>query len=178
MSGDLPVPVPRTFVVGETETGAFLNSLRDALNFVLNTPLAVLNQASGQSIANATPTAITYDGTYLDTYGGHSNSTNNSRYTAQVAGWYFVKAGVVWSSNAAGNRAIQVYKNGSAFPYSWNAVPAAGTFNDPGVETSALVQLNVGDYVEAWAEQNSGGALATAVVATIASNMQVMWMHV
>lgn len=175
---NLPVPAPRTFAVAEVQVAAYLNAIRDALSFLLNTPLAILNQANAQSIANATPTALAYDGTFLDTYGGHSNSTNNSRYTAQVTGWYFVKAGTVWASSAAGNRAIQIYKNGVAYTYSWAAVPAAGTFNDPGVETSALVQLNAGDYVEAWASQNSGGALSTAVVATIASNMQVMWMHV
>lgn len=173
-----PVPSPRTYSVGEIEVGAYLNSLRDALNYLLNTPLAILNQANAQSFTNGISAAIAYDGTFLDTYGGHSNSTNNSRYTAQVTGWYFVKAGVVWAASAAGNRDIQLYKNGVAYPYSWQAVPAAGTFNDPGVETAALVQLNAGDYVEAWGTQNSGGALSTAVVSTIASNMQVMWMHV
>lgn len=175
---NLAVPIPRTFVPGETEVGSFLNaSVRDLGNFLLNTPLAVVNQATPQSITNGAPAALAYDGTFLDTYGGHSNSVSNSRYTAQVAGWYYVKAGVVWAANATGNRDIQIYKNGTAYTYSWNAVPAAGTFNDPGVETSALVQLNTGDYVEAWATQNSGGALSTAVVSTIASNMQVMWMH-
>lgn len=178
MSGNLPVPVPRTFTVGETETGSYFNAIRDALTYLLNTPLAVLTQANAQSIANGAPAAISYDGTFLDTYGGHSNSVSNSRYTAQVAGWYFVKAGVVWAGNATNNRDIQIYKNGVAYTYSWTAVPAAGTFNDPGVETSALVQLNAGDYVEAFGTQNSGGALSTAVVSTIASNMQVMWMHV
>lgn len=176
--GNLAVPSPRTFSVGEIEVGAYLNSLRDALNYLLNTPLAILNQANAQSFSNAASAAIAYDGTFLDTYGGHSNSTNNSRYTAQVTGWYFVKAGVVWATNATGNRSIQLYKNGVAYPYSWTAVPAAGTFQDPGVETAALVQLNAGDYVEAWATQNSGGSLSTAVVTAIASNMQVMWMHV
>lgn len=175
---NLAVPIPRTWVPGETEVGSYLNaSARDLSNFLLNTPLAILNQATPQSIANATPAALAYDGTFLDTYGGHSNSSNNSRYTAQVTGWYFVKAGVVWAANATGNRAIQLYKNGVAYTYSWQVSLAVGTFNDPGVETSALVQLNAGDYVEAWAEQNSGGALSTAVVSTIASNMQVMWMH-
>lgn len=175
---NLPVPSPRTFSVGEVEVAAYFNAVRDALTYLLNTPLAILNQATPQSFTNGVSAALAYDGTFLDTYGGHSNSTNNSRYVAQVTGWYFVKAGVVWAANAANNRAIQLYKNGTAFPYSWQAVPAAGTFNDPGVETSALVQLNAGDYVEAFTTQNSGGALSTAVVATIASNMQVMWMHV
>lgn len=175
---NLPVPSPRTFTVGEIETGAYFNSTRDALTFLLNTPLAILNQATPQSIGSGTPAALAFDGTFLDTYGGHSNSTNNSRYVAQVPGWYFVKAGVVWAVNSVNNRGLQLFKNGVAYTYSWQVALAAGTFNDPGIETSALVQLNAGDYVEAFAQQNTGGALSTAVVSTIASNMQVMWMHV
>jgi hypothetical protein len=174
---NLPVPAPRTFTVGEIEVGAYFNALRDALNFLLNVPLAVLNQATTQSIANGTPGAITYDAQQLDTYGGHSTTVNSSRYVAQATGWYFIKAGVVFASSVTGNRTLQLYKNGTAYTYSWVAVPAAGTFNDPGIESAALVQLNTGDYVEAWAGQNSGGGLSTAVVTTIASNMQCMWMH-
>jgi hypothetical protein len=174
---NLAVPSPRTFTVGEIEAGAYFNATRDALTYLLNVPLCVITQGVSQSFANGTPAAITYDAQQLDTYGGHSNSVNNSRYTAQVSGWYYCKAGVVFAANATGNRTIQLYKNGTAYTYSWNAGLAAGTFNDPGIETSALIQLSVGDYVEAWATQNSGGALSSAVVSTIASNMQCMWMH-
>jgi hypothetical protein len=170
----LQIPVEATLVPGQSIVSAWANSnIRDAVNFVIAPPLAVVYQASVQSIANGTPTAVTMDSTLADTYGGHSNTTNNSRYVAQVAGWYWVKGNVLWAGNATGNRDVQVYKNGSAYPYNWTAVPAAGTFNEPGVEVGALIFLNVGDYVEIWAGQNSGGALSTAAN----SAMHVLWAH-
>lgn len=174
----LAFPSLATVSPGTPITSAlWMSNVYNGLTFLSETPLAALYQATTQSFADGTPAAVTYDATQLDTYGGHSNTSNNSRYTAQYTGWYFVKAGVVWAANATGNRALQIYKNGSAYPYSWQAVLATTTFNDPGVETAALVQLNAGDYVEAWAQQHSGAALSTAVVSTIASNMEVMWMH-
>jgi hypothetical protein len=164
---------------GAFVTGALWNAGPSASNsFLTSVPLAVASQATIQSLANGTPAAITLDATQLDTDGGHSNVTNNSRYVCQVAGWYFVKAGTVFAApNNTGNRGLQIYKNGTAYTYSWSIGPAPGTFNDPGVETSALVQLAVGDYIEVWAVQNSGGSLSTAVVSTIASSLQCMWMH-
>lgn len=175
----LPFPTLAQAIPGNTVTSALWNAnVFNGLTFLGNVPLAVVNQATIQSIPNGSPTALSYDATQLDTYGGHSNTVNPSRYVCQQAGWYFVKAGVVWStSSTSANRGIQLYKNGTAYPYSWTVNLAVGNFNNSGVETAALVQLAVGDYVEAWVVQNSGGALSTAVVATIASNMQCMWMH-
>ena len=172
------VPVSATQSPGNLITGALWNAGPAASNsFLTNVPLAVVSQATPQSFTNATPAALNFDSTQLDTDGGHSNVTNNSRYVCQVAGWYFVKAGAVWASNATAGRSIQIYKNGVAWTYSWNTSLAVETFFDPGIETAALVQLAVGDYVEAWPQQHSGGTLSTAVVSTIASNMQCMWMH-
>lgn len=172
------VPVSATQSPGNLITGALWNAGPAASNTFLTTvPLAVVSQATTQSFTSGTAAALTYDSTQLDTDGMHSNVTNNSRLTCQVAGWYFVKAGAVWAANATGARVIQIYKNGVAWTYSWNTSLAVESFYDSGNETSALVQLAVGDYVEAWAQEHSGGALSTAVVSTIASNMQCMWMH-
>lgn len=174
---NLPVPSPRTFGVGEFETGSYLNSVRDGLSFLVSPPFAVAYQITTQSIATATPTALALDGTLVDPYGSHSTSSNNSRITAQVAGSCLVKAGVVWAANNTGNRGLQIYKNGVAWPYSWQVNLAAGTFNDAGIETMAIVTLTAGDYIEAWAQQTSGGALSTAVATSIASNLQAYWIH-
>lgn len=172
------VPVSTTQSPGNLISGALWNAGPAASNTFLTTvPLAVMSQATTQSFTSGVPAALSYDSTQLDTDGGHSNVTNNSRYTCQVAGWYFVKVGAVWAVNASGARGIQIFKNGAAWPYSWNTSLAVETFYDPGNETAALVQLAVGDYVEAWVQQHSGGSLSTAVVSTIASNMQCMWMH-
>ena len=170
-----PVPSPRTFTVSETETGGYLNTVRDALNFLLNRPVAVITQTTAQS--NSTASAITFNATTVDTYGGHSNSTNNSRYTAQVAGWYWVRGNVLFVSNVTGNRSCQLYKNGTALTTSFVVYPAASTnYAAMGFETSTLVFLNAGDYVELFASQDSGGALNT-YVATGSSNLQLWFMH-
>lgn len=170
---NLPVPIPRTFSVSETETGAYLNSLRDTVNFLLNPPEAVVYGNAVQSLANATVTALACDSTILDTYTGHSNSTNNTRYTAQVAGTYLVIVTYASAPNAAGGRNVQPAKNGAAIAYAMTDVDVSqGNFHV--TQATALVQMAVGDYVEAWAFQNSGGALNTIAAE---SSMQVLWVH-
>lgn len=174
---NLPVPIPRTFTTGETETAAFYNAMRDALNFLLNPPVCNATQATAQTLATATWTALTLDATVEDSYGGHSNSTNNSRYTAQVAGWYMAFAAACFSSNATGWRGIRLEKNGAVFA---GAATEVGT-NPSGVCTiaspSAIVFLNAGDYLEAYGFQNSGGNLATSVNTDADCSLTVVWVH-
>lgn len=174
---NLPVPSPRSFAVSEVEAAGYLNSVRDALNFLLNPPLALLYQTVAQTVGSGGTGVLALDSTVADTYGGHSNVTNNSRYTAIVAGWYFVKGGVVWAVNATANRIIQITKNGVAVPQSWVAVLATTAVNAPGEETTALVFLNAGDYVEISISQNSGGNLNTFVTGPNPS-MHIWWVHV
>ena len=81
------IPNPRTWGATEAVTAAKLNTdVRDGYNFLLATPRAVMRKTANQSIPNATLTAVTWDLEDVDTDGGHSNVTNNSRYTAQTAG--------------------------------------------------------------------------------------------
>lgn len=159
---NLPVPIPRTFTVSEVENAAFLNSVRDALSFLLNKPQAQLYQSASQSIASGAFTAITFDQTLVDTYGGHSNTTNNSRYTAQVAGWYSVSGGIGYLTNATGARGAVIYKNGAALTQATGSITAASSVLHVAMAGEFLIQLAVGDYVELYAFQSSGGALSTA----------------
>lgn len=176
---NLPVPVPRTFSVSEVETAAYFNSLRDALNYLINPPLAVLYQGVVQSIPNSAFTPVTFDTTLTDTYGAHSNVTNNSRYTAQVAGWYDLDAGFSLSaSNTTGARDGQWAKNGSAITTPGAGIVIGGSASNtatlpmPGLQ----VFLSVGDYVELWVFQNSGGAI-NSNIATFTSYMSIRWAH-
>jgi len=171
---NLPVPVPRTFSVSEIEVAAYLNTLRDALTFLLNLPGAVLTQAAAQSVANAAWTALAFDNTLKDNYGGHSNTTNNSRYTAQVAGWYRVQAGggVVAAAGGTG-RGVDVYKNGAAYTAGAGVVGNSGVVHS--TTTGIPVFLNAGDYIEIYVWQNSGGALNTNGTGQYASWMAVCW---
>ncbi|HZP55027.1 hypothetical protein [Actinocrinis sp.] len=159
---NLPVPVPRTFTVGEVETGAYLNSLRDALNFLINVPIVTAGQASVQSIPNTTWTSLTLDTTVVDSYGGHSNTTNNSRYTAQVAGWYLCCGTCGFAANATGFRQIRLAKNGAQVTFSVATLPVvAATVATVIVTPTLQVFLAVGDYLEVQGFQSSGGALNT-----------------
>jgi hypothetical protein len=174
----LPVPSPRTFGVSEIETGGYLNSLRDALNFLLNTPIGVFYQTAAQSVANAAFTAAAFDTTGVDSYSGHSNSTNNSRYAAVVPGWYELSGSVGFVTNGTGNRDGVWAKNGSAL-----TAPGPGTIIDgsaghgtAGAVPTLPVFLNVGDYVELQLFQSSGAAVNT-ITGQFGCLMSVKWIH-
>lgn len=172
---NLPVPVPRTFTVSEVESAAFLNSIRDALNFLLNPPQATVYQSAAQSFTSGSgTTALTFDSTITDTYGGHSNTTNNTRYTAQVAGTYLLLGTVAWTNTSGGNRNLTFNKNGSLVAQFGGAYPAASSLVFPQVDAWAVVQLNAGDYVEAIAYQDSGSTISTHANG---SSMSVLWLH-
>jgi hypothetical protein len=176
---NLPVPVPRTWSVGEVGTGAYENSLRDGLNFLLNPPLAYLTQTATQSVGVSSWTAINLDVTVADTYGGHSNVTNNSRYTAQVAGWYAVCGIAAWVSVAAStSRASRLAKNGASIAGSAAFVPNPSNGSSVGVATPTVpVFLNAGDYVEVNGWQTSAGALSTLAAGDLDSSLTVWWIH-
>lgn len=175
---NLAVPIPRTFTPGETEVGSYFNAgVRDLGTFLLNPPIAQITQGSVQSIPNSAVTPVTFDSTVNDSYGGHSNITNNSRYTAQVTGWYLVIGVAAFATNGTGVRVARLLKNGSSVVYFdvWaQAVTAAST--PTATATAGILQLNAGDYVELGAYQTSGGALTTFTTGP-QPGMAVYWGH-
>lgn len=174
---NLPVPVPRTWTVGEVGTGAYENSLRDALNFLLNVPACFVTQTATQSLSSGTWAALGFDVTVFDSYGAHSNSTNNSRMTAQVAGWYMVFGCACTASNATGQRGAAASKNGTRIQGGTGFMQTTSTLTPTIPSPPSIVFLNVGDYVEIQAYQNSGGGVATAVSSDLDSSMTTVWLH-
>jgi hypothetical protein len=172
---NLPVPVPRTFTVAETETGSYLNSLRDALSFLVNVPILTAGQSVAQSIPNNTWTSMTLDTTVVDSYGGHSNVTNNSRYTAQVAGWYLCCGTTGFVANATGFRQVRLAKNGAQVTFSVATLPTVSASVATVMVTPTLeIFLNVGDYLEVQGFQTSGGALNSTGADP---SLTATWMH-
>lgn len=160
----MPVPPIANWNVGtEPPTSTIFNSrIRDALNFLISRPMGVFRKSGNQSTSNNTATAIGWDVEDLDNDGGHSNVTNNTRYTSQSAGWFHVSCTLHWAANATGFREV------------WFRVNADNTRRhgycvlevDDGVEgkdtnSSTHIYLNAGDYVEVMGRQSSGGTLAT-----------------
>lgn len=159
-----PVPSPRTFNVAEYETAAYLNSVRDALNFLLNPPAATLVQVTtATTLGTGAWTAIGMDSSTFDNYGGHSNTVNNSRYTIQAAGKYLVSGAVAYTGNGTNSRGAKVEKNGAVVqgPYT---LGAAGTTRAMSASLSTfIVPCVVGDYLELYGFQDSGGNLSTTI---------------
>lgn len=174
---NLPVPSPRTFTVGETETASYLNSLRDALTFLVNVPAAYVTQSATQNLTSSTWTALSYDQSVFDSYGGHSNSVSNSRYTAQVAGWYMVFGCACFASNTTGQRGAAVAKNGTRIQGAAGFIQTTSALNPAPPSPPTIVFLNVGDYVEIQAYQNGANPLATASGSDLDSSMTVVWLH-
>lgn len=178
---NLPVPTLPNEVPGNFMTSSLINAIGlTGLGFTLNVPLAVLYQATTQSIASGgSGTALTFDSESADTYSGHSTTTNSSRYTGQVPGYYLVYGIAVFGPSATGYRAATIGKNGSQ-----TVLPGAFGVSAPitGINAAAtalsVVQMNgTTDYVEIYAQQNSGGSLATPVTSDQQSAMTVWWLH-
>lgn len=175
---NLPVPSPRTFGVSEIETAGNLNSLRDAVTFALNPPILSVTQTTVQTLTTGVWTAISMDATVVDSYGMHSNVTNNTRATAIVVGWYLVSGAVAFAASATGTRGARFAVNGSVVQATAQFGPptAAGSLAIAAV--SKLIFLNVGDYVEIQGVQNSGGNLNTLMATDLDSSLTLDWRHV
>lgn len=150
-------------------TAAKLNAdVRDSFNFLLATPRTVLRKSVTQSIPNATLTTVTWDIEDVDSDGSHSNVTNNSRFTAQTAGWYHISASIFWlNGGGTGAREIFFWKNATASTRQSRAdkCPAPGNLSgEAWVNISGHINLAVNDYVEVQVWQNSGAAMDIAVI--------------
>ncbi len=169
----LAVPNPRTWTVGDLDSAGLLNAnIRDGLNFLLNPPLWQGYQNAAQSCTTGTVTSITWDTNVVDTYGGHSVSTNPSRYVAQVAGWYRVYSSVEWAANAAGQRVHLLAVNGSILSGARSDMPGLSVPITTSIQFEVF--LNANDYIETQVQQTSGSTLATGGAR---SSMQVRWEH-
>lgn len=157
------VPSTRLFQAGEVETGAYLNSAVTNLgNFMLGKPIAQMRQTVAQTFTNSTAAAVTFTTEDVDRDNGHSNSVNTSRYTAQTAGWYRISGATSFASNTTGVRAAYWYLNGSQLSLTQAVTRStliAGIMSL--IMPTILQYLNVGDYMELWAFQSSGGNLAS-----------------
>jgi hypothetical protein len=114
--------------------------------------------STAQSIANNTYTAINLDTEIYDVGGYHSNVTNNTRFTipSGKAGYYQIAFGGYYPLNATGARNIVLYKNGSSFMAA--TIPGNSSVYST-LNISVFSYLDVGDYLEFYTVQSSGGSI-------------------
>lgn len=153
------LPVPRTWATSDKATAALLNAnARDPVSFIQSPPSFALVVGS-TSIPTAVLTAVVMSSAAVDTYGGWAASPNPTRYTAQVAGWYYCAGIVQMGFNATGRRATALYVNGTDIRQTEQQVASAAAHAHT---ISGFVQLNKGDFVELRVYQSSGGTLTAA----------------
>lgn len=168
------VPTAYTWTVGELVSASKLNSyLRDVISFYLNRPSAILTHSLTQSISDSTFTAVAFNTEVADTDGGHSTTTNTTRYVVQTAGTWRITANVPWATNAAGKRELFIRVNG-ATDWSSSAI-TAGSNVSLGMSVTDNIPLNVGDYVEAVVWQSSGAALNVTNAFHGGQRLHAMW---
>ncbi len=173
------VPVMRTWVAGEIVTASFMNSnVRDAGNFLLARPAAVLRQTVAQTIPNNVWTGVNFDTEDLDRDNGHSTVSNTSRYVAATPGFYWIAYTVVYVANTSGVRAARLRTNGTdtkATAVGRMLVSAASSF-DTSLQGGGIQYLNgTSDYLETMTYQSSGAGRDTAASVDGAPRMQLIW---
>lgn len=166
----MPLAFPQLAVVspGTPITSAlWMSSVYNGLTYMRNPPLAVLVQNNAQAVWNGYA-AITFDSTIVDTYGGHSNTTSNSRYVCQDAGWYEVSGIVAFGSNTTGVRDAFIGKNGVNPNYTTlTANPVGGSTPTCVAVASVPIQLAVGDYVELYGLSGTTGNVGTVAGSSV-----------
>ena len=152
---NLAPPTPYQWNVGDIGSAALLNSqLYNGLTFLLNRPIFYGYQGAGQSLTSGSASAITIDTNSIDTYNGHSTTTNPSRYTAQQAGYYKVW-GVACVNGATSQTYIAAFiaKNGAETAGSRGMLPANSSHTYSVTTSPVILYLNgTTDYVELWAQ--------------------------
>lgn len=135
-----------------------------------------LTKSATQAITTATYTAVSWDGEGWDTNAYHDNVTNNSRVTipSGKAGKYLVTVNIIYAASATGSiRLVNIYKNGTGTGDQNFATNAS--FNSTAI-CSKVFDLAVGDYIQAFCYQDSGGNLNVQPTSTHGTSMQVTFL--
>lgn len=181
MSSGLQPVNPAATTASQIMTNAFVTAnFTNPLTFLMNKPMFIGYNTALQSVNSAASTAIQWLSEVADTYSGHSNSTNPSRYVGQAPGYYWVSGSVCFSGNTAGSRKAWIAVNGTVVAYSNVQGPPSLSSSDAATLSvpATLVYLNgTTDYVEIYALQNSGSAINLNPNATNASGISIIWDH-
>lgn len=155
-----------------------MSQIVDAVNFLLNPPILRLRQTVAQNITTGGSTQpVTFTVEDVDSANMHDNTTNPSRATAAYPGWYRLGGGISWTANATNRRNLGWAINGAAVNGSDTSIQGFAGLSNRQDARSILVFLNVGDYVELMAFQDSGITLATDVTTTAQPSMDLTWEH-
>lgn len=116
-------------------------------------------RTSAQSIPDNVSTAISFTTTpEVDFNSGVWSSANPTRFTAPVAGKYYVAMCVKWTGNIIGRRQITVQLTPGGTDFQQGNT-SSGLATDQYQCLASILNLGATDYVEFFAFQNSGVSL-------------------
>lgn len=161
----MAIPSISYVTAGARFLASHYNNVKDYLDYLLNPPGVMAYRTVAGSVATATwSNAIGLDLEDYDRDGMHDNTTSNSRIVFQTAGRYRITNRMTFASNATGMRAVECRLNaGGAYAggtLMTRDTRAAVNGDTTVVECNWSRFFNVGDYIEQFAYQTSGGALS------------------
>lgn len=165
------VPIIPTFGPSITPATA-LTQLADAVAFAMSPPKVKAIQTVAQSLANGILTLVTLDSAEFDTHTMWDAGTP-SRVTAQYPGYYFITGGVATVVNDTSYRYARIAVNGTTITDGNTAVDPVPSISTRVPVRSTIIRLGIGDYVELYAQQATGGGLNTGTAAGDASSLVV-----
>lgn len=139
---------------------------------VFGRPLCLMTTTAAETIPHATYTQVPLTTASEDT--DEMASIIGGGIYCRTAGLYRVGAAVGFTLQATGSRALVVYRDGTAARVGV-AVPATPSGISPRLSASGLIRLTVGDYLEIFVWQNSGGPLSLYNQFGFAAVLEVEW---
>ena len=120
-----------------------------------NTPAFLIRQSSATSIPNATRTKVNLDTSDIDTDSGLDATNKRWIVPSGKGGKYQLFYQLRYETAADFDDCnVMIYKNGSAITSSWGVNRYYNSFGN-----AFIADLSVGDYLELFALQSSGGSV-------------------
>ncbi|MET9729333.1 hypothetical protein ABZZ79_01320 [Streptomyces sp. NPDC006458] len=164
------VPSLDTWVAKETPTANKMNkNVRDASNFLLNTPFAWGYRNAVLSLTDGVWTDVTFDAEKADNDAMFSTSTG---FTVVTPGWYSVRAGSRFGTSGTGYRALRLKQNGNDIDVVYGPGLASANVT---LRAETEVYCNAGDTFTL-AVMTSGVAVAVIVGQPFYTFLRARWM--
>lgn len=169
---------------GNLINASYMSNTANAINFLAASDatygkdLALMYSDAAQTgLTASTYTALTFPKEDFDVAGGHSITTNTSRYQAAAGGKYRVSGAIYMAAggtNATQNIVFRLYINGTAQTAYTYSVPNR-TASIPGHYElpTWYISLSAGQYVELFV--NPDWSAATGSASTTRSWLSVEW---
>lgn len=140
-------------------------------DYTIRKPIVRLIAQATQSLTNNTTTALTYGAGSedIDTHGYHDTSTNPTRVTPLIAGYYRVTVNTAMAAptTAYSQVAAAIAKNGTRAAPQAIVRPDVASIAGASAQTTQIVLMNgTTDYLEHMASQINGAATAQSTTAS------------